>query len=171
MPDMALYMNWSSFFDADTPRTGALLCLKKDKESILTDENQQYLLNIGKKLCEDAKFCNTDLQIPIFQEERENRLREKMNEFHKAELIITDRLHGMIFAAIAETPCIVLNGLTHKLQATFEWVKHLPYIRFAENIADVEIFASQVLTVGTRKYDTAHLASYFDELETLIKGL
>jgi len=164
MPDMALYMNWNSFFDTDTLRNGTLLCLKKDEESILTDENHQYLLNIGKKLCGEAKFCNTDLLIPISQEERESKLREKINEFRKAELVVTDRLHGMIFAAVAETPCVALNGLTHKLQATFEWVKHLPYMRFAENIADVETFASQVLTEKNRKYETARLASYFDEL-------
>ncbi|MDR2594957.1 MAG: glycosyltransferase [Fibromonadaceae bacterium] len=171
IPDMALYMNWNNFFDTDTQRNGALLCLKKDKESILTDENQQYLLDIGKKLCGDAKFCTTVLQVQIFQEERENRLRKKINEFRKAELVVTDRLHGMIFAAIAETPCVVLSALTHKLQATFEWVKHLPYIRFAENIADVKTFASQVLAVEVRKYETARLESYFDELEALIKGL
>jgi pyruvyl transferase EpsI len=168
MPDMALSMNWDSFFDTDVSRKGVLLCLKKDKESILTDENHQYLLNIGKKLCGEAKFCDTDLMIPISQEERDSMLPEKINEFRKAELVITDRLHGMIFAAVAETPCVALNGFTHKLRATFEWVKHLPYMRFAESIADVETIASQILTVGTRKYETARQASYFNELEILI---
>jgi len=171
MPDMTLYMNWDSFFDADAPRNGALLCLKKDKESILTEEHHLHLLNVGKKLCGEATFCDTDLLMPISQNERENKLREKINEFRKAELVITDRLHGMIFAAVAETPCVALNGFTHKLRATFEWIKHLPYMRFAENIADVEMLASQVLTEGNRKYETARLASYFDELEVLIRRL
>ena len=43
----------------------------------------------------------------------------------------------MIFAAITETPCIVLNSLSHKIRGCYEWISNLDYIRFADSIDEV----------------------------------
>ena len=48
--------------------------------------------------------------------------------------MITDRLHGMIFAAITGTPCVVLQNNNHKIKATYEsWLRPLKHIRLQEN--------------------------------------
>ena len=39
---------------------------------------------------------------------RKQIIQEKLVEFSQAQLIITDRLHGMILAYLSKTPCIVL---------------------------------------------------------------
>ena len=61
-----------------------------------------------------------------------------MQEFCDAKLVITDRLHGMIFAAISETPCIVFSNYNHKVGGTYEWIKQLPYIRYVENMGEAK---------------------------------
>lgn len=111
-------------------REGILLCLRGDKERTLTDEQREHLETLGT-------HTDTVLDHPVLLEEREGTVRDKLNQFASAELVITDRLHGMIFAAITETPCIVLNSLSHKVLGCYEWLKDLDYIRKAESVEDV----------------------------------
>ena len=53
-------------------------------------------------------------------------------------MVITDRLHGMIFCAITETNCIVLDSKSPKLRGCYEWISHLGYIRFVSNTDELE---------------------------------
>jgi len=167
-PDMVLYNDWKDWLDDSQQRRGALICLKNDKESILSEEIRDDLQLIGKKLCGTAFDGNTDLLKAVSLEERESALRAKLNDFRAAELVITDRLHGLIFAAVTETPCVALNNVNHKLRETFEWVKHLPYLRFAKGLDTVEDLARQVIFTAERNFDSLHFKSYFNDLENLI---
>ncbi|MFX0112804.1 polysaccharide pyruvyl transferase family protein, partial [Bacillus pumilus] len=49
-------------------------------------------------------------------------------ELSKAPVVVTDRLHGMIFCAITQTPCVVLRSFDHKVMEGYEWVAHLPFL-------------------------------------------
>ena len=57
-----------------------------------------------------------------------------LNEFLRCKVVITDRLHGMLFAAITKTPCIVTKSLDYKITGTYEWIKDLNYIKFVEQL-------------------------------------
>ncbi|MDK8210749.1 polysaccharide pyruvyl transferase family protein, partial [Bacillus subtilis] len=53
------------------------------------------------------------------------------SKFKAAEVVLTDRLHGMIFCAITRTPCIVFNNYNHKIESSYnDWLKDLKYIKF-----------------------------------------
>ena len=43
----------------------------------------------------------------------------KLTEFASARLVITDRLHGLIFSAITNTPCIAFDNLSGKVHGTY----------------------------------------------------
>ena len=88
---------------------------------------------VSKKLIITDTVSPGDMPI----EERRLVVEGKLSEFSTASLVITDRLHGMIFAAITETPCIVLNSLSHKIRGCYEWISNLDYIRFADSIDEV----------------------------------
>jgi pyruvyl transferase EpsI len=60
----------------------------------------------------------------------------KLDEFAKSKLVITDRLHGMIFSAITGTPCIVFANSNGKVEAEYQWIQSLPYIRFVSHIGE-----------------------------------
>ena len=53
------------------------------------------------------------MEIPVWL--REYFLNKKFREFSERNLIITDRLHGMIFAAITGTPCVAMDNISHKI--------------------------------------------------------
>ena len=68
----------------------------------------------------------------VKQENREEILLDIWNKFFESKVVITDRLHGMIFCAITKTPCIVMRSLDHKVTDSYEWIKELNYIRFVD---------------------------------------
>ena len=61
-----------------------------------------------------------------------------LNKYRKSQLVITDRLHGMIFAAITSTPCIALGNYNHKIKACSKTLEHLGYIQYIEDIDKIE---------------------------------
>ena len=60
---------------------------------------------------------------------REFFLNKKLDEFAKAEIVITDRLHGMIFATITGTPCIAFDNLSNKVSGVYEWIMDQSYVK------------------------------------------
>ena len=102
--------------------------------------------------------------------ERENALNAKFAQFSGAELVITDRLHGMIFCAITGTPCIVFDSKSPKVRGCYEWIKHLDYIRFADKPEDIaEVY--RAIPAGPHHYDNSHLTHYYQTLAEDIQNI
>ena len=120
-------------------REGVLLCLRNDKEKTVKDEETGRLLELLRSRCRHIKVTDTVMDEDILPRKRETAVRKKMMEFSGSELVITDRLHGMIFAAVTETPCIVLNSRSYKVKGSYEWLRELDYIRFAEKAEEIPI--------------------------------
>lgn len=169
VPDMVLYNDWKDYFENSPKRKGTLLCLKKDKESVLSDECHDYLFALGERLCGTAFDGNTNIRNLVSFEERDVALKKKLKEFRSADLVITDRLHGLIFAAITETPCVALDNCNHKIRESFAWVGHLPYLRYADSIEKVETLAQQAILTTERKYSPLYYTKYFDKLADEIR--
>ena len=51
--------------------------------------------------------------------------KNKINEFADVQLVITDRLHSMIFSIIGGTKCIAFDNKTKKVSGVYdEWLKN-----------------------------------------------
>ena len=59
-------------------------------------------------------------QNQILAEVRKSVIVNKLKEFAGAQLVITDRLHGMVFCYLTNTPCIVFSNYNHKVLGTYE---------------------------------------------------
>ena len=130
-PDTVLYLN--DLFDIEfSKRKGIITCIRNDKESLLK-ENKHILINELKKNYNDVYEYDTVIDKLVSKENREKELKKMLNTFRGCKLVITDRLHGMVFAAITKTPCIVTKSLDHKVIGTYEWIKELNYIRLVDN--------------------------------------
>ena len=92
-----------------------------------------------------------------------------MQEFCGAELLITDRLHGMVFAALTGTPCIVFSNYNHKVKGTYEWIKYLPYIRYVETQKEAISLIPDLMTMKNCQYDNAFLLQHFEILAKVVK--
>ena len=123
--------------DMNISRSGILVCLRNDKEKTMTEENRRLLLAFLNKKYDKITYSDMVESKNIRPEESSQMVQHKLKEFAASELVITDRLHGMIFAAVTETPCIVLNSQSHKIRGCYEWLKKLGYIRFLNDINNI----------------------------------
>lgn len=161
MPDMVLFFNKSN---VQQKRSGCLLCLRNDCEKTRTKIQEQEIRRQAEQLFGNA-VTDTDMLADhkISIAEREMALEEKFKEFSKAQLVITDRLHGMIFCAITGTPCVVVNSKSPKVRGCYEWIKDLDYIRFVDTPEQI-VQAYRSIPDSPHKYDNSNLMPYYDEL-------
>lgn len=131
-PDMVLYLN--NLFSANiNGRSYIMTCLRNDKESLLKEEKDKFIDKL-KKEYSNVLVYDTVLKREVYKKDREKELNKMFNKFRQAKVVITDRLHGMVFAAITKTPCIVTKSLDHKVTGTYEWIKSLNYIKLVDNL-------------------------------------
>lgn len=101
---------------SEKDRQGIGICIRNDKESSLSDEDKKSLIEQVKSQYSYVNSFDTMIEYKkdIIGEERKKLVLSKLNEISQYELVITDRLHGMIFAYVTSTPCIALNNTTGK---------------------------------------------------------
>ena len=166
IPDMVLSLNECK---DDVFRRGVAICLRSDREKTLTDGEYDSVINFAQSDFDNVIYADMVMESTISQKARERRLNEQFDKFRGAELVITDRLHGMIFAAITGTPCAVLNSKSHKVKGVYDWcLSDLEYIRFVDSVEEISEFYNQIKG-KTFVYDNTKLKPYYEKLLELIK--
>lgn len=154
-PDIAMTLH----FKANKARNNILLLFRTDKEKTLKDNEIKLIENIVKEKYNKYKISDMNLGSGIRNiggKYREKLLKEKIEEFQTSKLVITDRLHGMIFAAITETPCIVFGSLDYKIaESYYNWLKDLKYIKYCENIKDFKKIFNEIEVEKKFNYDNS----------------
>ena len=123
LPDIVLSLN------EELPkynREGITLCLRSDGEKRI-DKSQEDLLIENLKRKYDIKYYDTHINRGNLSiEERELELNKIWTAFKKSKVVVTDRLHGMIFCAITKTPCVAIDNSNHKISGVYNaWIKEL----------------------------------------------
>lgn len=173
MPDVVL--TWDAIFSknqADTEkREGALLLLRQDVEKKLTTEQEKELKERLRGRYSEVKATDTEVPYEIFIRNSQKCLQEKIAEVRSAELVVTDRLHGMVFAAITATPCLVIGNYNHKVKETYGWVSHLPYIRYLTDWDQLDEQLTLLEKYGKCKYEHSEITNLYDEvMQEIIYG-
>jgi pyruvyl transferase EpsI len=119
-------------------REGVVLCMRKDKEKILSKEQSHFIDGTIRKKFAKVSIYDTHInKSELTIQERNEALDSIWSSFKGAELVITDRLHGMIFCYITKTPCIVFQNNNHKVRETYNWIEDCKGIflmeKFSEN--------------------------------------
>lgn len=140
VPDMTMIMERHF----DKKRNGVLLCMRNDKEKTIPEKEQKLLAESLRKRYKvyGTDTCYTRIVAPSSRKAIVDR---KLERFASAELVITDRLHGMIFAYITHTPCIALDSLSHKIKGCHEWIKDAGYIRLAISVSEALSMADSIV--------------------------
>lgn len=151
-PDIVMTMHKKS----NKNREGALLLFRTDKEKTLNNTDIEKIKEIAEN--KFKKYILSDMNlgsgiVNIGGTKREQILENKFDEFQRSRIVITDRLHGMIFAAITETPCIVFGNFNHKISESYKWLENLEYIQFCNNIEEMEKSIEKVTKSKNVKYD------------------
>lgn len=121
-------------------RMNVLVCLRDDKEKKTSPLLLDEVRDAAKKTGFQYKYTDTIASSYVFRKDRDEFVSKKLKEFSAANLVITDRLHGMIFSAITETPCLVLPNGNHKVKGVYDlWLSDCPYIQYREELKAEDI--------------------------------
>lgn len=142
MPDVVSFLNQPEALG--TEREGILFCLRSDIEGNIDSKEHSMLLEECEKVCRDVKVTDTCENVDISKEMREDALRKKWDLYGKYRLVVTDRLHGMIFSMITKTPCIIMGNNHHKVKETYEVFRECEYLYFADSIEEAISLISKV---------------------------
>lgn len=166
-PDIVMYLDKS---ENEFKRDGALFCLRDDVEKVLLDNEREYLEKVVSQRYSKIEFTDMKSEFLIKKNVRKEIVEEKLNQFKKSEIVITDRLHGMIFATITGTPCIALSNYNYKVKGTYEWIKHLEYIKFTEDINEIPNLINELKLLKGSKYDNSFIQEYYNSIYELISN-
>lgn len=147
VPDIVLSAHYPQ--DSDR-RYGAILSLRNDRErsrSSAVDEE------IGAAL--DKRFCQIecrDTETGVrFQSRLDaaSALTRHLKAYSGAELVVTDRLHGMILAERSGTPVLVLDNSNQKISSTYrDWLQEHPRVSLLQPGEDVGLAIDALLSAA-----------------------
>ncbi len=166
VPDMVLALEQYKS-DVNRERKGILFCLRSDKEKTLIDIQEKQLVDNVNKYYKGEQITYTDTVIEknIWKNERKREVYKKIDEFYNTRLVVTDRLHGMVFAALAGTPCIVMGNCNYKVKGIYNWIKNNDYIEFIEDFDSLEEIVDKMSKLkADQKFDKTLIKVKFDDL-------
>lgn len=129
LPDTVLFLNYRKNREIRNKRI--LFCLRTDKEQIehghILDEIHTFANNENFTVTKTDMIHTHDAVIGM----RKYLVMKKIKEFQQASLVVTDRLHGMYFAAITGTPCVIMDNVSGKVSGGYkEWLKKCDFLYF-----------------------------------------
>ena len=155
-------------------RESISLCFRNDKEKITSHNILEQFENILKNnnFTNIKKFDTVINDLKFTSAEKKEIFEKTLNNFRKSKVVITDRLHGMIFALITKTPCIALDNSNHKISATYNtWLKDVPYIKLLESFDENKIIDSinefKNIDLDSIKVD---FTPHYDQVYKSLKG-
>lgn len=168
-PDIVLSATMEAFGAAPQVRSGVLLCMRHDAERSLDDRVQEQLQQYLQELGLSWRFTDTHAPGDVTLEGRFEDVRRKMEELASAKLVITDRLHGMVFCALTGTPCVAFSNRNHKVRGTYEWISYLPYIRYAETFEQARAAVPELIQMENCRFDGEPLEPYYEQLAEVVR--
>lgn len=166
VPDIVLSLEQKK----NLKRHGVVLCFRDDKELVSNSiEIKEHIEKYLKEENIDYIFQDTyigDIEI----KDKNKELNIILDVFRKSELVITDRLHGMIFCAITGTPCVALNNLNKKVEYTYKkWLNKVENIKFYNYDSNIENVIEKILLQKNYNIEIAKLKDNYrpliDELD------
>lgn len=159
IPDFVLSLPPRQESAPNNPRK-ILLCLRIDIEGALSPKERAHISSI---IPYPTTYFDTTFNQPIKVKNRKTLLERTLNFFSSFDAVITDRYHGLIFAALCRKPCLALPTVHHKLSSSIEWFIDLPYVTLIRELAEIPTELERCVNSNQRNIpDWNHL--YFDGL-------
>lgn len=173
IPDMVLLLNEQKRFAQDE-RKGILLCFRKDSERILEKRYKEYITQyFDKKHYTYNNISTAYYECPVILPSSLGKYlaKRKIRKIGNSQLIVTDRLHGMIFASITGTPCLAFDNLSGKVSGVYSWICNLEYIKLVKkgNESNIYNLLDDLLTIKTTMYDNSKIISEIEKIKKIIE--
>lgn len=146
------------------------LCIRDDMESTAVGNQKDIIKNTFEDVGYSIKMRDTHIgNVRLDAQESRNELANIWFDFSKTGIVITDRLHGMIFCAITGTPCVAINNKNGKVKGVYErWLSRLNYIKLVDdyNILNLKKAVGEISELKV----ISKWHSLDDELLEILKG-
>ena len=73
----------------------------------------------------------------------------------------------MILCAASRTPCVAINNVSKKIEGVYQWIKHIPYVRFLSDINRLDECIKEVTSCKEKKFEMDY-EPYFQQMKELI---
>jgi len=136
VPDIVLSLKKK---ETGIEREGVMFCLRSDNEKNIDKRLEDRLISSVEKK-HTITFRDTHIgEKNMSVDEREKELKNIWNQFKSSRLVVTDRLHGMIFSVITGTPCLAIDNHNGKVSGVYNaWLKDLPYLKIIDKNEEVD---------------------------------
>lgn len=169
MPDVATHLNFSY---SRGKRDGILICSRSDKE--MTGESAEMFSVVNDWTAQNRiKVAHFDTQVnyAVSSSMRKGEIDKIIDKVSRARLIITDRLHGMIYAIITGTPVIAIDNSTHKVSgAVYSWFKGIPYVRLCQYQTQLKSDIEDLYKMGGQIYDNTRYKLQLQKLISYVEA-
>ena len=134
VPDIVLYLYKKIIIENDK-KYDVGICLREDKEANITNNFRKQIYNKFSNIIELTTMSDNNY---INNSNREKLIKEKLEQFSKAKLIVTDRLHGMIFSILNGTPCLAIDNSNKKVSGVYNTIRDkINFVNIIDNINDL----------------------------------
>lgn len=152
-------------------RSGIITLLRRDKEKVEFDNDKliSWLADIDSVTQSDTYIDEIEVGIS----NRNTLLADKWTEIAQHKLVVTDRLHGVIFAYLTKTPVLVIPNSNWKIKSTYEtWLSQAPFIEILslDEVTD-DVISTKVKNLLNVQPKYLNISSNFEPLAEKIKEI
>ena len=129
-------------------REGVLFCMRDDIEAFYAPKDIDALMDKFGNIRKEKVDTTLKISEKVMKAHRDQLINGMIEKFSTYEVVITDRYHGTIFSAIANTPVIVISSADHKLSSGVNWFINEGYgkaVQFAHNLDEAYDKAIEIL--------------------------
>lgn len=166
-PDVVFSMNKTN---SSINRKGVSLVLRSDKEGVLSLDDKNNIKNILEKKFGSINEFDTCLSKGVSINDRKTVLENLFLTFQSSELVITDRLHGLIISVITSTPCIVFSNFNHKIIYSHKWIESYKSVYLLYDISQIEIILDNFKSDKLELYNAKEFDVFFENIFSVLKG-
>ncbi|SNZ03384.1 Exopolysaccharide biosynthesis protein EpsI, predicted pyruvyl transferase [Terribacillus aidingensis] len=138
-PDMVMSLD---YVPRQKEREGVMFFLRADKEKVMEEDFVAELMEWTKKYgsVDRADTVLDEKVVPtIDYADREKHFLEMLDLISSKKLIVTDRLHAMIFSILTKTPCLVFGNSYGKAKHSYQdWLSSIRFVEYTDS-KDVEL--------------------------------
>lgn len=125
--------------------SGVAIVIRDDKESINIKFSKKTLEDEISKLAINTFEIRNDCYKHIGKNERKQYVSEIIEQYMKADAVITDRFHGFVLSVMCKKPCIILDNKTGKIGNFYKDIcKHIQGVLYADkdytSVDDIKAF-------------------------------
>lgn len=134
-PDMVLYL-CGRFEKKNNPDTDIMILFRAGKEAKFQPEEKKA---VTQKLSEKYKLTHNDHTATekVTAANRYSLLKSQVELYAGSDVVLTDKLHGAIFAIITGTPCVMLSTFNHKLREVYKIFEKTDGYYFADTLEEI----------------------------------